>query len=59
MAQTAAEVLIEQGKAQGIIEGKKTAILQLLRIRFQDIPETLTEPIGSHPSKGSQTSIHS
>ena len=55
MAQTAAEVLIEQGiergieqgKAQGIIEGKKTAILQFLRIRFQNVPETLADQIAS------------
>ena len=63
MAQTAAEVLIEQGieqgkaqgiiegieqrKTQGIIEGKKTAILQLLRLRFQNVPETLTDRIAS------------
>ena len=55
MAQTAAEHLIEQGKAQGIeqgkaqgiVEGKQTAILQLLRLRFQDVPETLTHQIAA------------
>ena len=47
MAQTAAEFLIEQGKAEGIIEGKQTAILQLLRIRFQNVPETLSDRITS------------
>ena len=41
MAQTAAELLIEHGKA----EGRQASILQLLRIRFQNVPETLTERI--------------
>lgn len=41
MAQTAAELLIEQGKA----EGRQASILQLLRIRFQNVPETLTDRI--------------
>ena len=49
MAQTAAELLIEQGieqgKAEGIVEGKQAAILQLLQLRFQNVPETLTERI--------------
>ena len=43
MAQTAAELLIEQGKA----EGRQAAILQLLRLRFQNVPETLTDRITS------------
>ena len=43
MAQTAAELLIEQG----IVEGKQASILQLLRIRFQNVPETFTERITS------------
>ena len=51
MAQTAAELLIEhgieQGIEQGIIEGKQAAILQLLRLRFHNVPETLTEQITS------------
>ena len=41
MAQTAAELLIEHGKA----EGRQASILQFLRIRFQNVPETLTERI--------------
>jgi hypothetical protein len=41
MAQTAAELLIEHGKA----EGRQASILQLLRIRFQNVRETLTERI--------------
>ena len=63
MAQTAAEVLvaqgieqgIEQGKAQGIeqgieqgkAQGRQEAILRLLRLRFQNVPETLTNRITS------------
>ena len=45
MAQTAAELLIEHGKAEGIVEGRQTSILQLLRFRFQNVPETLTDRI--------------
>ena len=45
MAQTAAELLIKQGKAEGIVEGRQASILQLLRIRFQNVPEMLTERI--------------
>ena len=51
MAQTAAELLIEHGKAEGIVEGKQASILQLLRIRFQNVPETLTERITSIESR--------
>ena len=59
MAQTAAELLveqgiergiergIEQGKAEGIMEGKREAVLRLLQFRFQDIPKTITERIAS------------
>ena len=55
MAQTAAEALIERGKVegieqgieQGIIEGKRASILQLLRLRFQEVPETLIEGIAT------------
>lgn len=47
MAQTAAELLVEQGKAEGIVEGKREAVLRLLQFRFQDIPETITERIAS------------
>lgn len=47
MAQTAAELLVEQGKAEGIVEGKREAVLRLLQFRFQDIPEAITERIAS------------
>ena len=41
MAQTTAEFLIEQGKA----EGKQDAILKLLQLQFQNVPETLSREI--------------
>lgn len=59
MAQTAAELLVEQGieqgkaegimegKAEGIVEGKREAVLRFLQFRFQNVPETLTERIAS------------
>ena len=43
MAQTTAEFLIEQGKA----EGKQDAVLKLLQLQFQDVPETLSREIRS------------
>ena len=47
MAQTTAEFLIEQGKAEGIAEGKQDAVLKLLQLRFQDVPEVLSRQISS------------
>ena len=47
MAQTTAEFLIEQGKAEGIAEGKQDAVLKLLHIRFQDVPEVLSREISN------------
>ena len=41
MAQTTAEFLIEQGKAQG----KQEAVLKLLQLQFQHVPETLSREI--------------
>ena len=41
MAQTTAEFLIEQGK----MESKQDAVLKLLRLRFQDVPEVLSREI--------------
>ncbi|MCG9131539.1 hypothetical protein J5I95_07655 [Candidatus Poribacteria bacterium] len=43
MAQTTAEFLIEQGEA----EGKQDAILKLLQLRFQDVPEVLSRQISN------------
>ena len=43
MAQTTAEFLIEQGKA----EGKQDAVLKLLRLRFQHVPEVLSREISN------------
>ena len=45
MAQTTAEFLIEQGKAEGRAEGKQDAILKLLQLQFQNVPETLSREI--------------
>ena len=45
MAQTTAEFLKEEGKEEGKVEGKQDAILKLLQIRFQNIPETLSSEI--------------
>ncbi len=41
MAQTTADFLREEGK----VEGKQDAVLKLLQIRFQNIPETLSSEI--------------
>ena len=43
MAQTTAEFLIEQGKA----EGKQDAVLKLLQLRFQNVPEVLSSEISN------------
>ncbi len=45
MAQTTAEFLREQGKIEGKLEGKQDAILKLLQLRFQDVPEVLSREI--------------
>ena len=63
MAQTTAEFLIEQGmqlgieqgktegkaegKAEGKVEGKQDAVLKLLQLRFQHVPETLSREISN------------
>ncbi len=59
MAQTTAEFLIEQGKAEGKVEGKaegreegraegkQDAVLKLLQLQFQHVPETLSREIRS------------
>ena len=41
MAQTTAEFLREQGK----VESKQDAVLKLLQLRFQDVPEVLSREI--------------
>ena len=57
MAQTTAEILREQGKAEGIeqgkaegraegrAEGQQDALLKLLQLRFQNVPEMLSREI--------------
>ena len=47
MAQTTAEFLIEQGKAEGKAEGIQDAVLKLLRLRFQHVPEVLSREISN------------
>ena len=63
MAQTTAEFLIEQGKVegkaegieqgkaegieQGKVEGKQDAVLKLLQLRFQNVPEVLLREISN------------
>ena len=47
MAQTTAEFLRAEGKAEGRAEGKQDAILKLLRLRFQDVPEVLSREISN------------
>ena len=43
MAQTTAEFLMEQGQAKG----KQDAVLKLLQLRFQDVPEVLSREISN------------
>ena len=45
MTQTTAEFLREQGKAEGKAEGIQDAILKLLQLQFQNVPETLSREI--------------
>ena len=47
MAQTTAEFLREQGRAEGKMESKQDAVLKLLRLRFQDVPEVLSREISN------------
>ncbi len=51
MAQTTAEFLREEGKAEGReegrAEGKQDAVLKLLQFRFQNVPETLSHKISN------------
>ncbi len=35
----------QQGKAEGIVEGKRDTILQFLRLQFQDVPDPITQRI--------------
>ena len=46
LQQGKAEGIVE-GKAEGIVEGKRAAVLQLLRLQFQDVPETLVQRISA------------
>ena len=45
MAQTMAEHLIEQGETRGRTQAKREDILKLLRLRFDTVPEFVTNKI--------------
>ena len=47
MAQTTAEFLREQGRAEGKVEGKQDTILKFLQLQFQSVPEGLSREIRS------------
>ena len=47
MAQTMAEYLIEQGERRGETQAKREAVLKLLRIRFDSVPESVASRITS------------
>ena len=47
MAQTMAEYLIEQGEERGQTQAKREAVLKLLRLRFDTVPESVTSRITS------------
>ena len=51
MAKSMADVLIEQGKVEGIEQGetraKQAAVLKLIQFRFDDIPESITNQVVS------------
>jgi len=45
MAQTAAESLIQQGKTEGIEQGKREAVLRLLHSQFHNVPASIIQRI--------------
>lgn len=45
MAQTTAEFLREQGKAEGKVEGKQDTVLKFLQLQFQSVSEVLSREI--------------
>ena len=47
MAQTMAEYLIEEGERRGETQAKREAVLKLLRLRFDTVPESVTSRITS------------
>lgn len=47
MAQSMAEVLLERGIEQGETRAKRDAVLNLLRIRFDSVPESITNEIAA------------
>jgi hypothetical protein len=47
MAQTMAEYLIEQGEKRGQTQAKREAVLKLLHLRFDSVPESVASRITS------------
>ena len=57
MAQTTAELLIEQGIEQGETRAKREAILKLLRSRFDTVPESVTARITASQNRSRLDSL--
>ncbi len=47
MAQTMAEYLTEQGEKRGETNAKREAVLKLIRLRFDSVPEAVASRIAS------------
>ena len=47
MAQTMAEYLIQEGEKRGETQAKREAVLKLIRLRFNIVPETVTRKVAS------------
>ena len=47
MAQTMAEYLMEQGEKRGQTQAKREAVLKLLRLRFDPVPESINRKVTS------------
>ena len=47
MAQTMAEYLIQEGEKRGETQAKREAVLKLIRLRFDIVPETVTRKVAS------------
>ena len=47
MAQTMAEYLMEQGERRGETNAKREAVLKLIRLRFDSVPEAIANRIAS------------
>ena len=47
MAQTMAEYLMEQGERRGERQAKREAVVKLIRLRFDSVPEAVASRIAS------------